>query len=840
MNALELFTSLINLGVKLYVDDNKLKVKAPPGIITLELQHLIKENKKTLITFLQGFEIEVAPVKDYYATSSAQKRLYFLNQFNPESLAYNMPQFVKLHGEVDIEKMESVFKKLIDHHESFRTSFQIIDGQLVQIILEEVDFTLDYFEAEPTEAQPIVDDFIKAFDLMHPPLLRVGLIKTGQQEYILMVDMHHIISDGTSQGNLIKDFMVLYGGEELSRIRLQYKDFAEWQQGEDYQTGLANQRQFWLDQFSDEITVLELPYDFPRPKVKSFEGDRVEFSIGKEDTVQLRRITKQHGGTMFMTLLAIFNILLSKLGNQEDIIIGIPTAGRENADLQEIIGVFINTLALRNYPKGSLNFTEFLLEVQANTLGCLENQSYQYEDLIESLQIQRDTSRNPLFDILFSFENFEEIDLEMPGLRLEAYEEEQVIAKFDLTLTATELMDEILLTLNFSTEIFEKSSISKFVSYFKHIVREVCDDPTQKISEINILSEAEKNKLLFDFNDTVAAYPDKKSIIDIFEEQVSKTPQHIALVHNELELTYEELNNRANQLAGFLIDNGIEEGTVIGLMLARSMDMIVGILGILKASAIYLPLDKEQPKDRIEYILRDSNAKVLLTEEDYSFDGVKNFSMAEMQDSDTTSFTFRKTTSKAPAYIIYTSGSTGRPKGVIVKHQSVVNLIYSQKRLFNIDETERILQFSTHVFDASIEQILLALFSGAALVIIDKEVLTSNSMLARYLVDQQITHFDATPSYLEGIEFEGENSLRRIVSGGEECKASLVGKFVDRYDFYNAYGPTENTVTSLVKYFPKGSIIEDGPVPIGRPINNTFVYILGKHGELLPQGSIGE
>jgi amino acid adenylation domain-containing protein len=847
METFELISSLMKLGVQLHVDDNKLKVKAQPGVLTAEFQDLIKENKEALIKFLQGLEvkfaIEKAPIKDSYAPSSAQKRLYFLYQFKSKSLAYNMSQFVRFQGNLDVQKLEKIFKELIVRHEGFRTSFQIIDEELVQVIVDEVDFKVDYFEVEPSEVQPIVDNFVKPFDLLNPPLIRVGVIKTGPDIFILMLDVHHIITDGVSQGILIKDFMALYNDEELPEMRLQYKDFSEWQQNEEHRDSLVDQRQFWLDQFEEEVQVLEIPCDFPRPKVKGFMGRRIGFTIDEEDTARLRHITKQAGGTMFMALLAIFNILLSKLSNQEDIIVGIPAAGRENEDLQGIIGMFINTLALRNNPKGSLNFTEFLLEVQTNTLRCLENQSFQYQDLIESLQIIRDTSRNPLFDTMFSFENFVEVEFEIPDLKILPFGKEQKIItamEFDLSLTGKETKDKIDLLFDASTDIFEEASIDRFVTYFKRIVKEVCKHPTQKISDLNMLDEAEKNKLVFSYNETTVSYPDQKSIIELFDAQVTKTPERIALIHNETEITYEELNQKANKLAHSLAQAGVEEGTVIGLMLPRSMAGIVGILGILKVSAVYLPLDKEQPMSRIAYILSDSNAKLLLTDEDCSFDGVKNYSMAEMLNNDQTTFTTRKTASEAPAYIIYTSGSTGRPKGVLIKQQSVINLISAKRRMYNFDETERILQLSTLVFDVSMEQIWLSLLSGAALVLVDKAMINNNILLERYIVDKKITHFPVTPSYLERIELAGNDSLKRIASAGEECKASLVRKFVDRYDFYNEYGPTEATVITSAKYFAKGYSFDNEVVTIGRPIDNTFVYILGRYEELLPAGSIGE
>ncbi|MBA4058275.1 MAG: non-ribosomal peptide synthetase, partial [Marivirga sp.] len=371
--------------------------------------------------------------------------MYFLYEFDKASLAYNMSQLVKLEGDLDLHRLTNAFKNLISRHESLRTSFEMTNGIPVQRIHEVVDFIVEWHEGNICEAPSIIDNFVRPFDLSIAPLVRVGLLKLSGRSHLLMVDMHHIITDGVSQGMLIKDFMALYNLESLPAIHIHYKDYAEWQQNSMQRDRLDAQRQFWKQEFSKEVSVLNLPTDFQRPLVKGYRGGNKTFLLREEEMKRLKALSEAVGATMFMTVLSIFNVLLSKLSNQEDITIGTPVAGRDHADFESIIGMFVNTLALRNFPKGELSFREFLSDVKTKTLSCFGNQSYQYEELIEELNIPRDTSRNPLVDVAFNFLNFEQEELSIPGLRLQPYGAHHTISKFDLTLTATESKGELQL-----------------------------------------------------------------------------------------------------------------------------------------------------------------------------------------------------------------------------------------------------------------------------------------------------------------------------------------------------------------------------------------------------------
>ncbi|WP_413980782.1 condensation domain-containing protein, partial [Maribacter sp. 2307UL18-2] len=433
--------------------------------------------------------------------------MYFLYRFDSSSLSYNMPQAFRLEGVLDRDRLTGCFKSLIGRHESLRTSFLEVSGHAYQEVFSDVDFELELYGPSGSGLGDILTSFVRPFDLGQGPLLRAGLVEESPESHILVIDLHHIVTDGVSQGVLIKDFMAFYNDEPLPDLRLTYKDYSEWQQGAEQQERLKAQRGFWLEEFSDDITVLELPTDHPRPLVKGHSGDSVFFSLGTEETSALKSISKDSGSTMFMTVLALFNVLLGKLGNQEDITVGTPVAGRSHADLEGMVGMFVNTLALRNYPKGSMAFKEFLMEVKERSLSHFSNQEYQYEELIDELNIVRDTGRNPLFDVMFSYQNFEHEELDLPGLKLSPYDFDHRISKFDLLLNVIEFPDRLKLSIEYSTELFDEGTIGRFVTYFENIVGRVIEDPAVRLSDIAMITPEERDELLYGFNDTAVDYP---------------------------------------------------------------------------------------------------------------------------------------------------------------------------------------------------------------------------------------------------------------------------------------------------------------------------------------------
>jgi tyrocidine synthetase III len=826
----KLLERLVELNISLVARDAQLDIYDPNEALTDELLSGIKENRSELLSLLKEVNIDykyvdipVATKKDHYKLSSAQKRLYFLHEFDTTSLAYNLPQVVKLYGHVDKKRLDNTFRELIQRHESLRTSFELVNGEPVQVVADDADFEITQFNTIEQEAETLIRKFVQPFMLDKAPLLRVALIELPKDEYLMLVDMHHIITDGVSHSVLVRDFMALYNNDPLPALQLQYKDYAEWQQGNKQQQKIAAQKAFWLRRFSELPPVLELPVDFPRPLVQDHRGGGERFSLTAAETRSLKLMAEAEGATLFMVLLSAYNILLARLSNQEDIVVGTAVAGRQHADLKNIVGMFVNTLPLRNYPTGSLSFRELLSAVKASTVAAFENQEYQYEQMVEELKIERDMSRNPLFDTTFSYQNFEETYLEIPGIRLEPYNSHHAQSKFDMTLAAAESGEQLVLDIVYSTALFRKETIRKFADYFRRIISAIVADVNIKIADINLLSAEETTRILFDFNDTKADFPSNRTLTDLFEEQVRNTPSNTALMHNDSSITYSELNEKANQLAHYLVEKGIKEGAIVALMVDRSIEMIIGILGILKAGGSYLPIDTEQPEQRVQQVLTSSGAVLLLTQINYA---------------ENTSNPGRTISPESVSNIIYTSGSTGTPKGVMVRHSSMVNFITGQKAFFGMNEDDRVLQFSSISFDASGEQIWTSLLSGAALVLIDKEILTDNSKFNEYLSKHGVTHIHATPSFLETIDLHHQPILRRVVAGGEACRPQLAEKY-SGYRFYNKYGPTETTITSIECLVTSNEITQR-TVSIGKPVNNTQVYILGRNYEVLPENVQGE
>ncbi|UCH97545.1 MAG: AMP-binding protein, partial [Candidatus Aminicenantes bacterium] len=579
------------------------------------------------------YSIEKVEEKEYYVLSSAQKRLYILDQVEFASTGYNIPAVYQLAEEPDRSRLEEAFRRLIQRHENFRTSFIMVDDEPMQKIHDEVKFEIEYFDlaTEDTEnpegthhsAFSIQHSFVRPFDLSRPPLLRVGLIKTENAKSLLLVDMHHIVSDGISMEIFQKELIELYDSKQLSPLLLQYKDYAQWynQVYKRKKKKIAQQQTYWLKEFAGEIPVLNLPTDYIRPVVQSFEGNKVRFGLEKDETRELFQLAEQEGLTLFMVLLAVFNILLAKLAGQEDIVVGTPTAGRPHADLENIIGMFINTLGLRNYPQGEKPVKKFLQELKTKTLQAFENQDYQFEELVDHLEVPRDAGRNPLFDVMFALQNLEHQKVDYQGLKIISRRFETHVSKFDMTLYVEDSPNGLYFSLGYCTKLFKGQTIKQFIRYFQKIISVVTAKPGTKISEIEIISREEKRQIMQEFNNTGTQYTKNKTIPGLFEKQVEKTPDHIAVAGPlaikyrtyrtyMTYISYRELNKQSHQLAQYLYRRGIKTNEPVGIMAEKSLEMIVGILGILKAGCAYVPLDPQAPLSRTKYLLQECGASL--------------------------------------------------------------------------------------------------------------------------------------------------------------------------------------------------------------------------------------
>ncbi|MCK4258963.1 MAG: amino acid adenylation domain-containing protein [Halanaerobiales bacterium] len=808
-----------------------------------QLGERIEKSEKGIYTSLQPIA-----EKDYYEVSSAQRRMFILNQLEEINTSYNMPKVMKIEGTLDRQRLEQTMKAIIKRHETLRTSFKIVEGEIVQFIHPDPDFTVTYIEAEESSVPEIVKQFVQPFNLNKAPLLRVGLIKTAEEKHVLFFDMHHIISDGTSIGILITEFVSLYAGIEQPTLPIQYKDFAAWQ-NEIFKTGvIEKQEQYWLETFAGEIPVLNLSTDYPRSAMQSFDGNLITFEADREMSDKLNALARDTGTTLYMVLLAAYNLLLSKYAGQEDIVVGSPIAGRSHADLQNIIGIFINSLAMRNHPVKEKRFNEFLKEVKANSIKAYENQDYQFEQLVERLDVKRQLDRNPLFDTMFILQNTESSETSIENLHFSSYDNPQTVAKLDLTLNAVEVYNKINFGIEYCTKLFTQETIEKFAGHFTNILRKITENPELKIAEIDMLSREEREQILQKFNNTKAEYPKDRMIHELFEEKVKLRPDNTALVFEEQKLTYQEFNEKANQLARRLRKQGVKPDSIVAIVTKRSVEMLIGIFAVLKAGGAYLPIDFDYPQERIKYILKDSQTEIVLTQKKVLEEGglVVDCETICLDDHEIYQ---GETTDLEPvsvpenlAYIIYTSGSTGKPKGVMIEHRSVNNFIKGITDKINFTADKSILALTTISFDIFGLETLLPLTQGLKVVIANDEHQKDPKALKMVIVNNDIDMLQMTPSRMRMILNDDQSAsclknVKEIMVGGEALPQDLLEeiKSVTKARIYNMYGPTETTIWVTVK-----DLTETTEVTIGKPIANTGIYILGPSNQLQPIGVPGE
>ncbi|WP_270168683.1 non-ribosomal peptide synthetase [Paenibacillus sp. SYP-B4298] len=788
--------------------------------------------------------IPAAEASDYYPMSSAQRRLYILRQMAEVEQSYNMPGAMLLEGALDRERFEAAFGALIARHETLRTGFELVDGEPMQRIYPQVDFAVEYKQAaNEREADELVREFVRPFDLMTPPLLRVGLIELRQDRHVLMFDMHHIISDGISTDVLVEEFISLYAGEELPSLRIQYKDYAVWQQSESQKERIRQQEAYWLEQLGGELPVLELPLDYVRPAVQQFHGHTLHFRIDAQKVEGLRQIAADSGATLYMVLLAAYNVLLHKYTGQEDMIVGTPIAGRTHEDLQPLIGMFVNTLAIRSYPAGAKTFLAYLEEVKEATFGAYEHQDYPFEELVEKLEVTRDLSRNPLFDTMFALQNTENKELALEGLQLKPYPSEYTVAKFDLILDITEGIDDLGCSIEYATSLYRQETMERMAKHYEQLLGAIVSSPQATLATLGMLTAQEEEQLHHVFNDTVADYPSGATIHQLIEEQAERTPEHAAVVFEGSQLSYRELNERANQLARTLRAEGVQVDEPVGLMLERSLEMIVGILAVLKAGGAYVPIDPEYPEERIRYMLEDSGAKLLLVQsrlrDRVAFEGKLITVDDEQAYAEDRSNLEPVVGPNHLAYVIYTSGTTGKPKGVMVEHHGLCSLKLMFAGTLGITDQDRVVQFASLSFDAACWEIYKALFFGATLYIPTAATILDVPLFESYMNEHGITAAILPPTYATYLKPEHMPRFKKLITGGSAVSVELVKQWKDKVAYFNAYGPTEASIVTSMWTAPSGAF-EQKSVPIGRPIANHQIYILDAYNQPLPVGVAGE
>ncbi|GAB5525200.1 MAG: surfactin non-ribosomal peptide synthetase SrfAB [Roseivirga sp.] len=811
--------------------------------IRMLIKYINKQRKLALST------LGKAPNQENYPLSAAQKRLFFLYEFEKSSLAYNAITCISMEGKLDMDRLEKTFDQLITRHEVLRTAFVIADEEPVQVILPKTDLKIEHFEVTLGEEESVIQAFVRPFQLSDAPLLRVGLIRQSEDQHLLMVDIHHIISDGLSGQILLKEFMSLYEGASLEPPILQYKDFAHWQQTKAQQEAIAEKAAFWQKEFADGSPVLDLPTDFSRPMMKTYQGGSVRFELGEEQTRQLKSIADDENTTLFILLLAVYNVLLHKLTNQEDIVVGTPVAGRNQPELENMLGMFVNSLPLRNKPSGRQSFREFLTEVKAKTLQCLDHQDYPYEVLINDLQLSRDVSRNPLFDTMFAYQNFDELTLEIPELKLTQQQRELKVSQFDLTLHVHEVHNRLAMTFEYADQLFTKARIERFAGYFTRIISVVTANVGVSIDRVDILSRKERNLVINDFNNTQKAFDQSKTIVSAFEKVVHQRGSDTALVCDGEELSFTTVNEKSNQLARKIQTLGAGKEDIIGIMLPRTKELIVSILGVLKAGCAYVPIDPDYPVDRVRYVASHSGLKILLSEP--SLEGIWEHLPSDIQLLDVTDPVLAledKTdlaidiASSNLAYMIYTSGSTGQPKGVMVEHGNVLNFIEGIGGRIDFEQGDTMLCLTTASFDIFVLETLFPLLKGLRIVLAGSEDQKNAYALMNLIREEQVDAIQITPSHLklllsEKQEVDFLEHVKVLMIGGEALPAEVLEKVKTTYKgkVYNMYGPTETTVWSTVR-----DLTETDRVDIGSPIANTTIRILNSKNNLQPLGVAGE
>ncbi|QDQ02379.1 amino acid adenylation domain-containing protein [Lysinibacillus fusiformis] len=819
-------------------------------------QLIVKQQNTKEAIFEEAIELKhIEDNRAFYPATSAQKRLYVIQQMNPHDVTYNECAALKIDGLLDIQKLEQSMQVMIMRHESLRIIFEMHDGELVQKISEAVDFKLEKAVLDESELEMFINEFKKPFDLSRGFLFRGCIVTLLNGGYVLILDAHHIIVDGTSHSIFIKELFDLYSGNTLPQVDIHYRDYALYQERLEQSARFQKEEDYWINLYSGELPILQLPTDFLRQNVRNLEGGRLVVKLDEEWTSKLKQMAFNQSSTLYMSLLAIYNVLLSKYTNQNDLIVGSPIAGRLDAKLEHVIGMFVNTLAMRNTIDDSKSFSEFLASVKKNVLEAFDHQNYPYENMLNKIEIQRDLSRNPLFDTVFVLQNMDKPELKVENLNIEHMPITNRTSKFDLTVESVELEGELSFTFEYSTKLFKEETIERLSHHLIDILKTVTQSPNILISDLNIVNKEESQMLLHTFNETKMDFPKERTLQELFEEQVQLKSEHIAVKLGEKQVTYRELNKRSNQLARYLRMNGVGPNQIVGMLVERSVEMIIGIMSTLKAGGAYLPIDPEYPDSRVKDILIDSGTSWILTSKRLAkkFELILNETsihiitldelepMIEAMDSSNLVIMNK---SSDLAHVMYTSGSTGKPKGNLITHSNVSRTVKNSNYL-DVTAEDVILQVSNYAFDGSTFDIHGALINGAKLVLINKTTILDMSKLSNVIKGEKVTKLLITTALfntLVDININCFEHVKKILFGGERVSIKHVRKALDylgENKLIHMYGPAESTV--FATYYVVNKIDEGAlTIPIGKPISNTQIYILDKHNHLQPIGVAGQ
>ncbi|MGX5686870.1 amino acid adenylation domain-containing protein [Chryseobacterium cucumeris] len=801
-------------------------------------------------------EIPKVPEVPSYPLTSSQNRLWLVSQIEEGSLAYNMPGTVHFKGNIDHNKLEESFKRLIHRHEILRTYFKTSqEGEVKQFILpaKDVNFSIskeDYSlltNQDEAVSYYLLNENSVAFNLECAPLARASLITLDDKNHLFFLSLHHIIGDGWTIKLIIAEVIKIYNalsqGNEITlpELKIQYKDYAFWINEELKKEKYKISENYWLNQFPEEIPVLDLPGLKTRPLVKTYNGNTIKHTFKKDFLEKIKEFSINRDLTLFMTLISGVNALLYRYTGQEDIIVGSPIAGREHPDLENQLGLYLNTIAVRTILNEKINFSDLTVAQKETLLSAYDHQNYPFDALVSKLNLKRDPGRSPLFDILVVLQNQEQLK----NINVEEFSEVEVsdfdfnykTAQFDISFRFVET-DRLALEIEYNTDLYDSDLIEKFFTHFENLLVKLIEQPLLSITQIDYLSDNEKQQL-FEFNDTDIVYPKDKTVIDLFEEQVLKTPNNIAIIFEDVKLTYHELSEQSNQLASYLIDNySIKFNDLVGIKLERSERMIVAVFGILKAGGAYVPIDVTYSQDRLDYIVKDADLKLCIDEDEFNTfrSNQKSYTRGPVQLSGLGHL----------AYCIYTSGSTGKPKGVLNHHAGLYNRLLWMKSYLKVNETEVFLQKTPYTFDVSVWELILPFITGSSLVIAKPEGHKDVLYLQNLINKEHVTIIHFVPSmlgsFLENLEKDKANSLSHIVCSGEELTLNLVQHCRERFaeaQLHNLYGPTEAAIDVTAIDLSNVDVTKNG-VSIGKPIANTKIYIVSNSLQLQPLGIPGE
>ncbi|MBK8452744.1 MAG: amino acid adenylation domain-containing protein [Thiofilum sp.] len=862
--------------IRVWVEGERLRFSLPKAQESYRepLKAELSTHKVALMVFLQSQQspmldkaiLQPVDRNQELPLSFAQQRLWFLAQFDAQSTPYNESAGLMLIGELNVAALEQSLSELVRRHETLRTNFPQNNGIPFQCINPPGAITLPIVdlrglsEAEQlaTQQRMAAEDSQRPFDLAQDLLLRFQLLRRsdtteGKPCYVLLSTMHHIISDMWSMSVFTRELSTLYQAyasgkpSPLPELTIQYADFAYWQR--QWLTGevLDRQLSYWKQTLKDAPALLELPTDFPRPPVQTFKGARLPVRLTDTQITALRALSQRSGASVFMILQSVFALLLAHYSGQTDIVTGSPIANRTQRQVEGLIGFFVNTLVVRTDVSGDISFNELLQRVRAQAIEAYSHQDIPFEKLVEELQPTRNLSYSPLFQVMFALRNIPGEDLDLAGLTIKPVERTGVVAKFDLTLELNENPKGIFGALEYNTDLFSPATIARMEQHLQQLLDTVLNAPDTKIQSLALLTEQERSQLQ-SWNNTKIAFP-AKTLVQLFEEQVAKTPDAIAVVSGEQALSYQALNERANQLAHYLMAQGIKPEALVALCMERSVDMLVGLLGILKSGTAYLPLDPAFPPSRLAYIVENAQPALILTHYALQDSLPQTHTKTVLLDVETEGLNLLPQHNPAPmaqlehlAYTIYTSGSTGQPKGVQIEHKALINLLHAMQLELELQPQDAWLAVTTLSFDIAALEIFLPLLVGAKTVLLPREFAVDAEQLRHSLEQHAITIMQATPAtwrLLLSHDWQG-NSQLKMLCGGEGLPLELARKLLPKgAGLWNVYGPTETTIWSTIcRITPEH--LQQQRVPIGKPLANTQLYVLNDQQRMAPLGVVGE